>query len=374
MKMLNEARHAQSSRLSVTARDRAAAESENERVWLHLDQAERAVAERAAQLHPPSLDRLQRINRALLIEELRIYKNKRRYPINRIDSRKRVPRFIDERGTRCAMAHLIEITGHGSLVQTIAATENEAYVRELSRHASVRKWLSAAGLSMQEAARIQPTYCFLSEAEACFCNEGNESGIMLGTVLSVDAQGEASVRIDRIDLGAGGAPADSVGDVVDVSTSAAVGDQVFVSASDGAGYYTVGWQLSIENDEVTCSVNDATQDRPVSVETAIAALEADGYDCVDVLKNDDSDWNQSQCQPGYRGDGYEYDDTDPTGDGETTDGETTDGSGQIDQGESVNSGCSMADPSEASSAPITSLAILIALLSRRGFRVVKRQL
>jgi hypothetical protein len=70
----------------------------------------------------------------------------------------RVPYFVDPYGTRCAMAYLIEQSGHGDLVARIAATNNNARIRDLKSDPELVAWLQENGLTAAEAARIQPSY------------------------------------------------------------------------------------------------------------------------------------------------------------------------------------------------------------------------
>jgi hypothetical protein len=65
---------------------------------------------------------------------------------------------VDAAGTRCAIAHLIEAAGEGALVAEIARTRNNAWVREPADDPRVVAWLDANGLTLEEAARIQPSY------------------------------------------------------------------------------------------------------------------------------------------------------------------------------------------------------------------------
>jgi hypothetical protein len=104
----------------------------------------------------------------MLLEELALYRLAGRFPENdRFEAM--TPFFIDRHGTRCAMAHLMEIGGAAELVQEIARTKNNAYIAELARDPRVVAWLDAAGLTVAEAARIQPSYC-RSAANACVCD------------------------------------------------------------------------------------------------------------------------------------------------------------------------------------------------------------
>lgn len=69
-----------------------------------------------------------------------------------------VPFFRDSRGNLCAMAFLIAGSGRGDIVDRIARTRNNAYVPELADEPGLAAWLDRHGLTLAEAARIQPTY------------------------------------------------------------------------------------------------------------------------------------------------------------------------------------------------------------------------
>jgi hypothetical protein len=290
--------------LGAAARERA-------RVRQHLAGAERAARRRGGRLEP-----LAALCRALLLEELGRYRRGGRFPRNPGHARP-LPQFIDAHGTRCAVAHLMDISGQGALVRQIARTENDATVHALARLPEVRAWLAAAGLSVDEAARIQPSYCYYVEADACFCNlerevgEPDPTGLAVGTVIALDAQ-TLRIRVDRI---GGTLPGLAVGDEREMTRrlnpddggeSYAVGSQLLVGYHDsasasgldaGAGpvLARVHSQLRIEGGSVTCDYNAVTAVRPVSVDTAFEALLAMGSECVDVLASDDSGWNQRTC-------------------------------------------------------------------------------
>jgi hypothetical protein len=70
----------------------------------------------------------------------------------------RVPFFVDEHGTLCAVAFLIAESGRRDLVDRVAATRNNASVRELASDSQVVAWLDANGITAYEAGRTQPFY------------------------------------------------------------------------------------------------------------------------------------------------------------------------------------------------------------------------
>ncbi len=108
--------------------------------------------------------------RALLLDALQDYWRAGRFPKNP-GFPWQVPVFVDAEGTRCAIAHLMELGGAGELVGEIAAARNFAFVRELAHDPRVAAWLAAAGLTVDEAAEIQPAYCQSTWSE-CVCGDG----------------------------------------------------------------------------------------------------------------------------------------------------------------------------------------------------------
>jgi len=100
----------------------------------------------------------QRASRAKLIGWLREYRNVGRFPRNDRFRGQFVPFFRDSRGTLCAMAYLVDRSGRGDIVDRIAMSRNNAYIRDLTDDRDLVAWLDASGLSVNEAARIQPEY------------------------------------------------------------------------------------------------------------------------------------------------------------------------------------------------------------------------
>lgn len=137
--------------------------TERRRVATHL-----ARAERSARAAPPPLSPSQRLVRVLLLDELARYRSRAVFPKNRDFPAGLRPSFVDAGGTRCAMAHLLEFGGEGALVARIARERNHAYVRELADEARLVAWLTAAGITLAEAAAIQPSYgCYSAARVVC---------------------------------------------------------------------------------------------------------------------------------------------------------------------------------------------------------------
>src|SRR5687767_14904217 len=87
------------------------ASGERRRIRRHL-----MGAEWIARANRPVLAPAAAINRSLLLDELRRYRKQGQFPHNHVDAGRDVPVFVDEQGTRCAVAHLMQVSGQGDLV------------------------------------------------------------------------------------------------------------------------------------------------------------------------------------------------------------------------------------------------------------------
>lgn len=100
----------------------------------------------------------QRASRTRLIAWLREYRDAGRFPQNDRFADLTIPFFRDSRGTLCAMAYLVDRSGREDIVDRIAKARNNAYIGELTDDRDLVAWLDESGLSVAEAARIQPGY------------------------------------------------------------------------------------------------------------------------------------------------------------------------------------------------------------------------
>jgi hypothetical protein len=107
--------------------------------------------------------------RSLLLQLLAEYRTEGIFPRNP-DFAEPTPYFIDARGVPCAMAHLLLLSGEQAMVSKIARERNSATVAQLADEARLIAWLSAAGLTVAEAAAIQPFYC--EAVSDCYCYGG----------------------------------------------------------------------------------------------------------------------------------------------------------------------------------------------------------
>lgn len=126
--------------------------AERKRIKLHLMIAEQEL--RCADISHLS-DELKGHRRRML-ELLDEYWKKEEFPIN-TDYNIKTPQIRDRYGTPCAMAHLMELSGHAELVNLLATQNNLVYIDDV-KDGPLISWLERFGLSKQEAARIQPGY------------------------------------------------------------------------------------------------------------------------------------------------------------------------------------------------------------------------
>jgi hypothetical protein len=134
-------------------REEARSRAEAARIGAHLARVEQALL--AADVS--HLSEVQRSNRLRHVAVLRAYRERGVFPHNH-DVPGRVPVFIDEHGTHCAVGHLIAQSGHAALARRIAAERNLARVQQLAGVPELVAWLDEAGLALEEAAAIQPAY------------------------------------------------------------------------------------------------------------------------------------------------------------------------------------------------------------------------
>lgn len=124
------------------------------RLRAHFDSVDAELRQAATRDLSPA----QRAARATLIGWLREYREAGSFPLNDRFPDRAMPFFRDSRGVLCAMAYLIDRSGRHDLVNTVAATRNNAFIPELAGDPALSTWLDSAGLSVAEAARIQPFY------------------------------------------------------------------------------------------------------------------------------------------------------------------------------------------------------------------------
>ena len=232
--------------------------------------------------HAPDLDAERAARRAELLNALADYVDGGLFPAN--PSRGWAPVFVDADDTRCAMAHLLEVTGDEALMRRVAATQNRAEVVDLIDDPELQAWLDWHGLTGAEAAAIQPAYPGPTQP-SCIC-EDNEYGDVRppSSVLRLVREGEA-LRVTEV-FGAGERYA--VGDtlaIADVRGTPLRGAPPWLAAVFSA---TV-WQLPYSEPCPAITPYPGQPPPPLThAQMAQAALA--GADCPEVLKRIDSRW------------------------------------------------------------------------------------
>lgn len=172
--------------------------SEVRRVRHHLAGAEAMM--RARELS--GLSPAQRTMRAFVVAELRRYRLRGVFPRNHYH-RELTPQFVDEHGVRCAMAHLLHVTGFDDLVERVRRAKNDVRIRELAGDPELLAWLLMVGMTLDEAARVQPSYCFVPKGE-CLCSGASSEAVFEGTVVGgkvrVDVLHGATTQVKQGDL------------------------------------------------------------------------------------------------------------------------------------------------------------------------------
>jgi hypothetical protein len=84
------------------------------------------------------------------------YASQGRFPINYY-RQERIPVFIDEHDTYCAVGYLMGHTGEEAMARRIAAANNYAWVREIEEP-GLAAWQQASGFSLAELKLIQGAY------------------------------------------------------------------------------------------------------------------------------------------------------------------------------------------------------------------------
>lgn len=106
-----------------------------------------------------TLSTTQRARRASLVATLVAYRDRGLFPRNSDFPGQAMPYFVDPRtGVLCAVAHLLEATGRRDVVDRVSRGENNVWVTQLATDTAFAAWLSANGLTLAEAARIQVPY------------------------------------------------------------------------------------------------------------------------------------------------------------------------------------------------------------------------
>lgn len=127
---------------------------ETQRIQFHLSK----VLEYLEEADLSGLNNRQKENRQSTIKYLRKYKERALFPKNEVLPI-RNPIFKDHHQTACAVAHLMEQTGHQDVVNLIQRESNFSFIEKLSiAYPQVNDWANEQGFTLGELALIQPGY------------------------------------------------------------------------------------------------------------------------------------------------------------------------------------------------------------------------
>lgn len=130
-------------------------EPEQARIRRHLAAVEAELRARPTE----GLTASQRLNRAARLDDLHAYWTRGEFPQNRDFPDRLIPYFIDAEGVPCAMGYLVIASGHGAFAQEVRAKMNNAYIGEIdAADPRLAAWTQAQGMTLEEAAMVQPTY------------------------------------------------------------------------------------------------------------------------------------------------------------------------------------------------------------------------
>ncbi|MEM7162462.1 MAG: T9SS type A sorting domain-containing protein [Bacteroidota bacterium] len=126
--------------------------SEEQRIRLHL----LMVIQSLSNSDLNHLNKTQIEKRSEALEALKTYANELKFPCNSYHDF-RIPYFIDEQNTACAVGQMLRETGHEHIGKWVKRKMNNAYIQEIPA-GELDKWANEYGFSRTELAWIQPGY------------------------------------------------------------------------------------------------------------------------------------------------------------------------------------------------------------------------
>lgn len=123
-----------------------------DRIQKHLQLVEQELRSRPT----AHLSADQASKRLQMLDQLQRYWMEGKFPINNHHAI-RIPYFIDDFGTACAVGHLLIESGFEEVAQTIHTKMNQAYVHEIP-YKELPAWAASHGFTVSELAWIQPGY------------------------------------------------------------------------------------------------------------------------------------------------------------------------------------------------------------------------
>ena len=95
--------------------------------------------------------------RYVQLRRLAAYRDRGLFPLNEGQSIQPVPIFVDDHDTACAVGQLMRWSGKGDSVSSINQANNFVYAPDVSG-GPINEWILGSGLTIEEAALIQPAY------------------------------------------------------------------------------------------------------------------------------------------------------------------------------------------------------------------------
>ena len=126
-------------------------------IELALDRLEAAEQQTWSVSERESWRRRLLINRQMQLTRLTEYRNRGLFPQNKCQAPQPVPIFVDEHDTACAVGHLMRLSGRERDVANIQHEHNLVHVPDVAA-GPVVAWTLTSGLTIEEAALIQPAY------------------------------------------------------------------------------------------------------------------------------------------------------------------------------------------------------------------------
>ncbi len=252
---------------------------------------------------PRHLDGAQRLVRKLLLDAIEGYAYRGVFPRNRHFPGERKPTFVDEDGTHCAVAHLLDLTGQSALVQEVRLRRNFAAVSEMAENARFADWAREVGFTVEELALLQPAYCDIARYE-CVCEQVRplEANEALAVVVGRDdgTFEVTEVLSSRLPLAKG-----SIGVASRPAYSAP--SLVRLAYVEDLGVFDVQHLMGARGDGPSCGIR-ASSSLPLTYEQAAEALLSAGpRACADYLRSLDQRWDETgrdidpvlaRCRPG----------------------------------------------------------------------------
>ena len=114
------------------------------------------VYDSLSNLKSEDLNKLQLTNRTKHLNSLKKYMTRGIFPLNNLYF-DRVPVFVDELNTHCAVAYILKEDNQFEIINNLQQNYNYNYVEDMNLD-TLSFWLQNSGLSLDELKLIQPTY------------------------------------------------------------------------------------------------------------------------------------------------------------------------------------------------------------------------